>query len=101
MSNLVLGLKNKKTNVRIEADISKAIDVDAIIPTALGLYVFHTNEDFTDILKVTNLYRRESGSWVKYYIETYTYDNRKYRYKRNRNLYNKKDEPIVVEVGGM
>lgn len=101
MSNLILGLKNKKTNEKIDLDISKEFpfDADAFVPTSFGLYFLQSNGDFIDILEATNVQRRENDSWVYYYIDTYTYDNRKFRYKRSRNLYNKKDKPIAVEVG--
>lgn len=101
MPQLILKLKNIQTSnkVSINVDEEFPFDRDAFVPTPFGLYFLQSNGDFTDIFEITKLQRRENDSWVCYYLDTYEYDNRKFRYKRNRNLYNRKDKPIVVKVG--
>lgn len=101
MNHLILELKSIKTMDKVSINIDEELpfDRDAFVPTSVGLYFLQENGDFTDILEINKIKRKENGSWNDYYIDSYTYADKKYRYKRNRNLYNKKDKSIVVKVG--
>lgn len=101
MYQLVLGLKNIKTMDRVSINIDEEFpfDRDSFVPTSVGLYFLQKNGDFIDILEINKIKRRENDLWNEYRIESYTYTGKKYRYKHNRNLYNKNDSPVVVKVG--
>ena len=101
MYQLILELKNVQTSnkVLINVDEEFPFDRDAFVPSSSGLYFLQENGDFTDILQINKIKRKENGLWNDYYIDSYTYADKKYRYKRNRNLYNKKDSPVVVKIG--
>lgn len=103
MINLTLELTNKKTYQKKLLDLSvELFPNEMVIPTDLGLvFISHPDQyGFSDVEFFQRFKRKENGEWVEYYIDTFFYEGKKYRYKRNRNLYNKKDKPIVVEVGG-
>ena len=101
MPQLILELKNVQTSNRVLINVDKEFpfDRDAFVPSSFGLYFLQENGDFTDILEINKVKRRENGLCNDYYIDSYNYTDKKYRYKRNRNLYNKHDKPILVEVG--
>lgn len=102
MTNLVVDLKNKKTYEKILLDLSLELcPGEMIVPTSLGL-AFISSPDltgFSDVEIFQQFMRKESGKWVEYYIDSFFYNSQKFRYKRNRNLYNKHDKPVVVKVG--
>lgn len=101
MYQLVLELKSINTGSRLLMNIDEEFpfDRDSFIPTSVGLYFLQENGDFTDILEINKIKRKEDSSWNEYYIDKYNYGSKKYRYKRSRNLYNKNDLPVVVKVG--
>ena len=105
VSNMIIGLKNIETNKKLSVSTDEpAYNGLNFYPTPVGLFV-HIEDDcpFEDISKITKIvfhstkYSPELG---EFRIDTYTDSEITYRYRKNRNLYNKHDAPEVYIVGG-
>lgn len=98
MEGIILDIMN------IENHSVKSIDLNAfawgyeidklLFATPQGLFFAQKNGEFTDIIDFNRIERKG----VKYIILRYTVNGKTYKFVRSRNLYNKKDKPVVMEV---
>lgn len=101
MRNIIIDIMNMENHSFMTANLNDFVwddEVDKLFATPQGLFFAQQNEDFTDIVEFDRLERKEYGKWVHYIILRYTVNGKIYKFTKNRNIYNKKDKPIIVEV---
>lgn len=103
MRDVIIQARNTNTNSIVTINLSDLLgDVtDRLFATPQGLFFIQKNgenEDFTDIVPFSRLKRKEHEEWVEYIIKQYRVNGKAYKFVKNRNLYNRNDKPIIVEV---
>lgn len=101
MRNIIVKAMNVNTNSIVTINMDDFVcedETDRLFATPQGLFFTQNNGDFTDIVDFNRLKRKEYGEWVEYTIKRYTVEGKTYRFVKNRNLYNKKDKPVIMEV---
>lgn len=102
MKDIILDVMNMENHSFMSInlnDFACDCDIDRLLfATPQGLFFAWKNGDFTDISLITHLKRKECGKWVEYIIKRYSVNGKTYKFVKNRNLYNRKDKPVVVEV---
>lgn len=101
MRDIILDIMNVKNHSFMTVNSNDFIwddEVYKLFATPQGLFLARQNGDFTDIVDFNKIKRKENGKWVDYTILRYTVNGKTYRFVRNRNIYNKKDKPTIIEV---
>lgn len=101
MRDIILDVMNMENHSFMTVNLNDFVwddEVDKLFATPQGLFFAQQNGDFTDIVDFNQLKRKEYGKWVEYIIKRYSVNGKTYKFVKNRNLYNRKDKPVVVEV---
>ena len=101
MKDIILNIMNIENHSFMSVNLNDFIwddEVDKLFATPQGLFFAQQNVDFTDIVDFNRLKRKEHGAWVEYLILRYTVNGKTYKIIKNRNLYNRKDKPVIMEV---